>query len=77
MQLPFRVDPEQVVRRQLSIFGVHNYEPRHLVAALNFLRDTRDHFPWSDLVAEPRSLEDLGSLLTDPPGFLPRYSIAP
>jgi threonine 3-dehydrogenase len=71
------VDPEQVVRRQLSIFGVHNYEPRHLGAALEFLCDTRDRFPWPDLVAEPKPLEDLADLLGDSAGLSPRYSVAP
>jgi threonine 3-dehydrogenase len=71
------LDPEQVVRRQLAIFGVHNYEPRHLSAALDFLTQTRDRFPWQDLVAEARPLSDIGTLLIDPPGPVPRYSVAP
>jgi putative phosphonate catabolism associated alcohol dehydrogenase len=71
------LNPEQVVRSQLSILGVHNYEPRHLGAALRFLRDTRDRFPWAELVAEPRPLGEIADLLADPPGSLPRYSVAP
>ncbi|OBB94082.1 hypothetical protein [Mycobacterium sp. 852002-40037_SCH5390672] len=66
-----------MVRRQLSIFGVHNYEPRHLAAALSFLQRTRERFPWPDLIAGPGSLEDLGALLTAPAGPAPRYSITP
>jgi threonine 3-dehydrogenase len=71
------VDPERVVRRQLSIFGVHNYEPRHLGAALGFLRHTADRFPWPDLVAPPRPLAQVADLLSRPPGPLPRYSVMP
>ncbi|ORA19952.1 zinc-binding dehydrogenase [Mycobacterium arosiense] len=71
------VDAESVVRRQLSILGVHNYEPRHLTAALSFLRRTRERFPWPELVAGPGSLADVGALLTAPAGPAPRYSIAP
>jgi putative phosphonate catabolism associated alcohol dehydrogenase len=74
---PVAFDPERVVRRQLSILGVHNYEPRHLGGALRFLRDTGERFPWSALVAEPRPLDDLVHLLVDQPGSRPRYSIAP
>jgi putative phosphonate catabolism associated alcohol dehydrogenase len=70
-------DPERVVRRQLSILGVHNYEPRHLSSALTFLSATRDRFPWSALVAAPHALHDLGNLLVNQPGSRPRYSIAP
>jgi putative phosphonate catabolism associated alcohol dehydrogenase len=74
---PVAVDAESVVRRQLSIAGVHNYEPRHLSAALSFLEKTRDRFPWTDLVAEPKPIEDIVGLLTAPAGSSPRDSIAP
>lgn len=74
---PVALDPESVVRRQLSIFGVHNYEPRHLSEALNFLRETRDRYPWPDLVAEPVPLGEIGRLLTGPAGPWPRYSVTP
>jgi hypothetical protein len=50
---------------------------RHLGAALGFLRDARDRFPWADLVAEPKPLADVASLLADSPGPSPRYSVAP
>lgn len=71
------VDAESVVRRQLSILGVHNYEPRHLAAALTFLHRTCERFPWHELVADQGSLDDLGPLLAAPAGPVPRYSIAP
>jgi putative phosphonate catabolism associated alcohol dehydrogenase len=71
------VDAESVVRRQLSILGVHNYEPRHLTAALSFLQRTRERFPWPELVAGPGSLAEVGALLTAPAGPAPRYAIAP
>lgn len=71
------VDPEAVVRRHLSFFGVHNYEPRHLTQALSFLQRTSGRFPWADLVAAPDPLERIVSLLIDAPGTKPRYAIAP
>ena len=74
---PIALDAESVVRRQLSIGGVHNYEPRHLSAALSFLQKTGNRFPWADLVAEPKPLEDIIGLLTAPGGGSPRDSIAP
>lgn len=74
---PITLDPESVVRRQLCISGVHNYEPRHLTAALEFLSQTRDRFPWPELVAAPHRLGDVATLLTAPSGSMPRYSIAP
>ena len=71
------VDPESVVRRHLSFRGVHNYEPRHLIQALDFLQRSKERFPWTDLVAEPVPLDRIGDLLTGAPGSKPRYSIAP
>ncbi|MEU8587631.1 hypothetical protein AB0C59_11615 [Streptomyces sp. NPDC048664] len=72
---PVPLGPESVVRRHLSLVGVHNYEPRHLTAALAFLEETRDRFPWQDLVAEPVPLEEIGALLTSSPGTKPRYAV--
>ncbi|MEE6177263.1 zinc-binding dehydrogenase [Mycobacterium sp. 050134] len=74
---PISVDPERVVRRQLCIAGVHNYEPRHLSAALDFLRQTGERFPWPQLVAPPHRLDAIANLLTASGGPMPRDSIAP
>lgn len=71
------VDPEAVVRRHLTLVGVHNYEPRHLASALDFLRRTRNRFPWTDLVANPVPLDRVAGLLFDASGPKPRYAIAP
>jgi threonine 3-dehydrogenase len=71
------VDPESVVRRHLSFRGVHNYEPRHLTQALDFLQRTNGRFPWTELVADPVPLDQIGALLTGAPGSKPRYSVAP
>lgn len=50
--------PEQVVRRQLTIAGVHNYAPRHLVAAIDFLVAHQRHFPFAELVSAWHPLAD-------------------
>ncbi len=46
------VDPEQVVRRLLSIHGVHNYAPQDLLAAIDFLEQSADQFRFADLVSK-------------------------
>lgn len=51
------LDPEQVVRRMLTIRGVHNYHPRDLAAALAFLAGPGARFPWPDLVAAEYPLD--------------------
>ena len=68
---PIAVDPESVVRRWLTITGVHNYEPRHLLRAVEFLDATKNVFPWADLVSAPVPLEHIETVLTPtPPGTL-------
>ncbi len=43
-------DASDIVRRCVTIRGVHNYAPRHLLAALDFVRDQRDRLPLGELV---------------------------
>lgn len=71
------VDPESVVRRHLTLMGVHNYEPRHLLQSLDFLQRSKKRFPWADLVADPVPLDRIAALLLDTPGPKPRYSVTP
>ncbi len=44
------IDWWKVVFKCLTVRGVHNYAPRHLVQSLDFVRRTRDRFPHGDLV---------------------------
>ena len=71
------VDPETVVRRWLTITGVHNYEPRHLHQAVRFLDCTLDRHPWHRLVTAPVPLADLAAALRPPPTRTLRTAVAP
>lgn len=73
----WHVDPETIVRNHLTLRGQHNYEPRHLAAALDFLARTVNAYPWAELVAAPRPLAALPGLLVHNPGPAPRYAVAP
>jgi alcohol dehydrogenase len=54
---PLEFDPEAVVRRLLTIRGVHNYHPCDLATALAFLAGPgRDH-PWQNLIVAAYPLE--------------------
>jgi hypothetical protein len=44
------IDPEHVVRRWLSVHGVHNYSPQDLRAAVTFLERVGSEFPFAELV---------------------------
>jgi threonine dehydrogenase-like Zn-dependent dehydrogenase len=52
-------EPEQIVRRLLTIRGVHNYVPRDLVTAVDFLAGPGRAFPFAELVAESHALKDV------------------
>lgn len=69
------VDPEQIVRRWLTVTGVHNYEPVHLQSAVDFLTRTVATYPWDELVAPPVTLGALEEVLR--PGPALRASVAP
>ncbi len=54
---------EQVIRKQLTLFGIHNYAPKHLAAAVRFLTKSADHYPYADLVSPPFPLDKLPEAL--------------
>jgi len=50
---------EAIVRKCLTVRGVHNYQPDHLEQALTFLLETKDHLPFHKLVSPPLPLPAL------------------
>ncbi len=58
---------EQLVRRQLTIRGQHNYGPRHLLQAVEFLEQHHEHFPFAELVEPWLSLAELPDFVAAPP----------
>jgi threonine dehydrogenase-like Zn-dependent dehydrogenase len=59
------VDAHQILRRCLTVKGVHNYHPRHLIQALDFVVANRDRFPFSDLVDGIYSLDRINEAFRD------------
>jgi alcohol dehydrogenase len=53
------VNPEAVVRRCLTVRGVHNYAPADLAAAVEFLAANHDRFPFAELVARSFPLTEV------------------
>lgn len=60
------VMPERIVRGCLTVRGVHNYAPRHLHAALQFLAKS-PQVPFGALVAPWRPLDEIERLLASAP----------
>jgi alcohol dehydrogenase len=52
-------DPEAVVRRLLTIRGVHNYAPGDLGTALDFLAGLGKAYPFTELIHRTFPLEDI------------------
>jgi threonine dehydrogenase-like Zn-dependent dehydrogenase len=50
-------NPQVVTRKQLQVFGSWSSEPRHLKAALEFLRGTQKQFPFGAMVTHRFPLE--------------------
>ncbi len=69
---PVSLDPERIVRGLLRIVGVHNYAPRHLATAVEFLAST--DLPFADLVEPAVGLEGVDHAVVTPPsaGYLRR-----
>ena len=59
------IDANQILRRCLTLSGVHNYHPRHLVQALDFVVANRERFPFRDLVDGKYPLERIQDAFRD------------
>lgn len=55
---PVALELEQLVRRHLTIHGIHNYTPRDLLAAVRFLSEGR-RYPFESLVSRWLPLADV------------------
>ncbi|MCT1766740.1 alcohol dehydrogenase catalytic domain-containing protein [Brevibacterium casei] len=63
-------DPEHIVRGWRTITGVHNYEPRHLRQAVDFLAGDGAAMPWDDILGGPIRMRDLPDEFAHPtPGL--------
>jgi alcohol dehydrogenase len=53
------IDANMLVKRCITLRGVHNYHPRHLIQALDFVMANRKRFPFRDIVDSKFALADL------------------
>ncbi|WP_171472976.1 zinc-binding dehydrogenase [Frigoriglobus tundricola] len=58
---PVPINPETVVRRCLTVTGVHNYAPPDLAAAVAFLAANHARFPFAELVEKSFPLGDVAA----------------
>jgi alcohol dehydrogenase len=56
---PVSLLPEMIVRRCLSVTGMHNYKPADLACAISFLAENHQRFPFAELVARTFPLDSV------------------
>ncbi|HMP17212.1 MAG TPA: zinc-binding dehydrogenase, partial [Gemmatales bacterium] len=56
---PVLLDPEHIVRRMLTLRGLHNYQVGDLVTAVQSLERTLDAYPWQKLIGARFSLHEV------------------
>lgn len=58
-QSPTSINAEKVVRKLLTIKGLHNYIPQDLQTAIQFLEENHHSFPFKELISDEYLLEEL------------------
>ena len=53
------IDANLLVKKWITLRGVHNYHPRHLIQALDFVVAGRDRFPFGEIVDATFALDQL------------------
>ena len=59
------LDANRILSRMVTIRGVHNYHPRHLVEALNFVNKHQSKYPLKQLVDAEYTLQNLDTAFHD------------
>lgn len=53
------IDANLLVKKWITLRGIHNYHPRHLIQALDFVVTNRERFPFKEIVDSTFSLDEL------------------
>jgi putative phosphonate catabolism associated alcohol dehydrogenase len=53
------IDANMLVKRWITMRGIHNYHPRHLIQAMDFVVANRSRFPFKEIVDAKFALKDL------------------
>jgi putative phosphonate catabolism associated alcohol dehydrogenase len=75
---PVPLDPERVVRKLMTVTGVHNYRPQDLAAAVAFLTRTAGTYPFGELTGEQFPLDRIDEAVAAAArGAAPRQTVRP
>lgn len=53
------VDANMFVKKWITLRGIHNYHPRHLIQALDFITVARDIYPFHEIVDSKFTLDEV------------------
>jgi putative phosphonate catabolism associated alcohol dehydrogenase len=59
------IDVNRILRKLITLRGVHNYHPRNLIEALDFVHANRKRFPFHELVDGKYGLDEVGQAMQD------------
>jgi len=59
------LDAHRIVRKMIHVHGVHNYHPRHLIQALEFVMANKSRFPFAELVDGCYGLDQVTQAMSD------------
>jgi hypothetical protein len=59
------LDANLLLKKMLTVRGVHNYHPRNLIEALDFVVTNRQRFPFHELVDGRYPLDRVGDAMAD------------
>jgi D-arabinose 1-dehydrogenase-like Zn-dependent alcohol dehydrogenase len=59
------IDANLILRKLLTLRGVHNYHPRNLIEALEFVVSNRKRFPFHELVDGKYPLDRIDDAMRD------------
>ncbi|MFQ6079911.1 MAG: zinc-binding dehydrogenase, partial [Thermodesulfobacteriota bacterium] len=59
----FTYDASDIMYRRLTIKGVHNYDTKHLQWAVDFLEQTKEIYPFHELVTHTFSLDEINQAM--------------
>ena len=60
-----KLDANRILSRMVTLTGVHNYHPKHLVEALNFVNQNQSKYPLKQLVDAQYPLQNLDIAFDD------------
>ena len=72
---PISFNPHVITRKQLQVFGSWSSEPRHMKAALGFLRSQKTEFPFDTMVTHRFPLEKANEALSTTANWISAKSV--